>query len=271
MNLAIPINPGREAKYDINMAYPDYISDAGYNPVLINPGNNLKEMAEMLDGLVLPGGIDIDPIHYGDNNWGSFYCNPDKDKFERELMWAFMIAGKPIFGICRGFQLIAREYIFHAADTVLTKNSPRTIADVLEFEQHISDHDCASGFHLWRTAAHHYVMGRVDVLYDDKEYALDRVAVNSMHHQAIYAGVSANRLAKKNKIGPHFSALAWTDRGLDEKSEGIIIESFRIDGWSKAPIMGVQWHPEELRDIKLLSCFFEKFQQPAPKKAAAAG
>ena len=117
MNLAIPVNIGRDEKYDINAAYPDYISDAGYNPMLVNPGNNVKLIAELLDGLVLPGGIDIDPIPYGENNWGSYYCNPKKDKFERELMWAFMTAGKPIFGICRGFQLIAREYMFNAADT----------------------------------------------------------------------------------------------------------------------------------------------------------
>ena len=233
MNLAIPVNLGRDDKYDINMAYPDYVSDAGYNPILVNPGNNLKAMAEMFDGLVLPGGIDIDPIPYGDNNWGSYYCNPKKDKFERELMWAFMTAGKPIFGICRGFQLIAREYMFNAADV-----------------------------HL----------GHVDTLYNDTEYAIDRVAVNSMHHQAVYTTYTLEQLENNNKIGPHVRALAWTNRGVDAEAEGVILEAILIENWSKAPIMGVQWHPEELRDIKLLQCFFEKFQgQPKETKMAAAG
>lgn len=271
MNLAIPVNLGRDDKYDINMAYPDYVSAAGYNPVLTNPSNNLRVMARMLDGLVLPGGIDIDPIHYGENNWGSYYCNPDKDKFERKLFWAFMEANKPVFGICRGFQLIAREYIHHAAGTQLRKNSQDTIDSVLELEQHVSNHDCASGFHLWRTTAHHYVEGRVDYLYGDTEYERDRVAVNSMHHQAVYTQIPAEKLRVNPKIGPHLRALAWTQRGLDAEAEGTILESFVLEGWAKKPIMGVQWHPEELKDIKLLQTFFERFKKTAPKKVAAAG
>jgi gamma-glutamyl-gamma-aminobutyrate hydrolase PuuD len=269
MNIAIPIGFGRDSQYTINMAYPDYVSDAGYNPVLINPGNDVDIMANMLDGLLLPGGIDIDPIHYGDNNWGSYYCNPDKDKFERALLWAFMKAGRPVFGICRGHQLLAREYLYHAGDTLLRKKAQRRVDDVLEFEQHVGNHDCASGFNLWRNTAHHYVEARVDIIYGDTEYERDRIAVNSMHHQAVFASIDIDKIRKQSKIGPHFRALAWTTRGLDAEVEGVIVESFIIDGWSKAPLMGVQWHPEELRDIALLKTFFGETKAAKSKSGVA--
>jgi gamma-glutamyl-gamma-aminobutyrate hydrolase PuuD len=186
-------------------------------------------------------------------------------------MWQFMVAGKPVFGICRGHQLIFREYLFNAADTKLRKNSQKTVENVLSFEQHISDHDCANSFHLWRKSAHHYVEGRVDFLYNDEQYERDRVPVNSMHHQAAYAEVDMDKLRRNNKIGPHFRVMAWTNRGLDAEQEGVVIESFLIEGWSKSLLMGVQWHPEELRDLKLLQTFFGRFEAPKAAKTASVG
>lgn len=61
---------------------------------------------EQCQGLLLPGGVDIDPALYGHENMGSVEINPERDKIELEAFERFMALGKPIFGICRGCQMI---------------------------------------------------------------------------------------------------------------------------------------------------------------------
>lgn len=255
MILAIPIG-WKDEKYNINQAYVKYVAGAGYTPLLVAPENNLKEICKIADGLLLPGGIDLDPIYYRENNYGSFWCDPEKDLFERNLFWEFMIAGKPVFGICRGFQLIAREYIHHAGREPISKGAKTLIESRIFFEQHLECHEMTGGFHLFRNSPHHFVEGYVNTLFDNKEYERDTFSINSMHHQAVRLSLPIERLRKSPKISKHFRALAWTERGLTEEEEGVVCEAFRIDGWANAPIMGVQWHPEELKDYNLLHCFF---------------
>ena len=57
-------------------------------------------------GLLLGGGADIDPGHYGEPPNGSLDIDNARDMAELTLIQSFMRAGKPIFGICRGSQLI---------------------------------------------------------------------------------------------------------------------------------------------------------------------
>ena len=58
------------------------------------------------DGLLLCGGEDIDPDRYGQKNCGSLGIDPDRDAAEFVLAEAYAAAGKPIFGICRGHQVL---------------------------------------------------------------------------------------------------------------------------------------------------------------------
>jgi len=58
------------------------------------------------DGLVLCGGNDIAPSYYGEEIDGSVDIDSERDKVEFALLKAFVQAGKPVLGICRGFQLI---------------------------------------------------------------------------------------------------------------------------------------------------------------------
>ena len=66
------------------------------------------DVAEALkcDGLLLPGGGDIDPVYFNEEMNGA--NEPDKalDKAQFALLDAFVKAGKPVLGICRGLQLI---------------------------------------------------------------------------------------------------------------------------------------------------------------------
>lgn len=58
------------------------------------------------DGLLLTGGGDVAPAQYGHENCGSILIDPDRDRTELALSKAYLDAGKPILGICRGMQLL---------------------------------------------------------------------------------------------------------------------------------------------------------------------
>ena len=58
------------------------------------------------DGLILCGGEDMDPSRYGQENRGSKDIDLDRDAAEFALIEAYLQAGKPILGICRGHQIL---------------------------------------------------------------------------------------------------------------------------------------------------------------------
>ena len=61
---------------------------------------------ENYDGLILSGGGDVDPGRYGEENNACFGVDPARDEAEFRLIEAYIKAGKPILGICRGHQVL---------------------------------------------------------------------------------------------------------------------------------------------------------------------
>lgn len=58
------------------------------------------------DALLLPGGGDLEPWRYGQENQASRGLEPDRDAAELSLLARFTADGRPVLGICRGFQTI---------------------------------------------------------------------------------------------------------------------------------------------------------------------
>lgn len=86
--------------------YCNAIICAGGIP-LISALADAREYAQIADGILFTGSnCDITPKLYGQENRGSVSCMPTLDEMELALFEAFRSAGKPIFGICRGIQLI---------------------------------------------------------------------------------------------------------------------------------------------------------------------
>lgn len=248
MKIGIPVSSGK-TQYNINQAYVTFVTNAGFFPVLITPEMPTDLVAGLIDGLLLPGGIDIDPIYYGEDNNYSFSTDPVKDEFERGLFHAVRETGKPIFGVCRGFQLIIREYLEHDAN----------INAFLEFYQNIPSHNQVAEQSLPRSNYQHFVEYRPTLLYGPSAEVdstqVDSMPVNSMHHQCLIVN-----FGRKGVLGARgFRMAAWTDRGLKVKhtkeSTPYVCEAFRILKWG-SPILAVQWHPEELEDYELISNFF---------------
>lgn len=195
----------------VNAAYVRAVLRAGGVPLVLSPligtGHNAV-LLEGLDGLVLSGGEDVHPRHYGhDPHPGLGDVDPVRDAFELSIYRDARERGLPVLAICRGIQLV----------------------------------NVALGGTLWqdipseRPGAFHHAQatGR-----DDRSHAVDlvhgsrlaralaatRVHVNSFHHQSI------------RDLAP---GLRVTGRAPDGEIEGV--ESEAGDPW----LLAVQWHPEE--------------------------
>ena len=82
---------------------------AGGLAVLVCSGQreSLAELSQRAQGLFLTGGEDLDPQRYGQKNTG--LCSPPdlwRDSLEWSLCWQFVRQKKPVFGVCRGMQMI---------------------------------------------------------------------------------------------------------------------------------------------------------------------
>ncbi len=103
------IFPGYPRAY-VNHDYVRTVFAAGGLPLLI-PVNTeegtSEEYLSMIDGLIMTGGHDVDPRRYQENprqKLGEIF--PERDDFDLALVHKAIEMGIPIFGICRGFQII---------------------------------------------------------------------------------------------------------------------------------------------------------------------
>jgi len=160
-----------------------------------------------LDGLILQGGADIDPVVYGEAR--SELLGPIdavRDEFELELLRGFAAAGKPVLGVCRGMQLINVAFGGTLYQDLRSAGVGTLLHRVPElYDEHAHDVDFVSG-------------GWLQQIYN----GLTRVSVTSIHHQAV------------RTLG--------TGLVVDATSTDGVVESIRhID---HKFMVGVQWHPE---------------------------
>lgn len=110
------------------------------------------------DALLLPGGGDLEPWRYGQENHGSRNLDPVRDQKELDQLDLFSYLGKPVLGICRGIQVIN---VFFGGTLI----------------QDLPGHNAVNG-----TDRYHRVWNAESLL--QKLYG-ETMIVNSAHHQAI--------------------------------------------------------------------------------------
>lgn len=139
-------------------------------------------------GLILCGGDDMDPARFGQENRGSVDIDPRRDQAELDLTAAYLAAGKPIFGICRGHQ-------------VVNVALGGTLIQDLRPELHIiHSHEPGATYnkvHPIRTAEGSIL----------RRFYGPLMAVNSAHHQAL------------DLLGAGLVPTAWSESGLVEAME----------------------------------------------------
>lgn len=89
--------------------YADSVEKAGGLPLLLPPSGDAGEYAGLIDGLLIPGGGDIEPSFYGETpleGAGCRFVPPERMDFEIGLIREIIALRKPLLGICYGMQLI---------------------------------------------------------------------------------------------------------------------------------------------------------------------
>lgn len=108
--LTVGNRPGRQgpAALGVNRAYVDGLRQAGADIVLLVPGQPPPAaVADRLDGIVLPGGVDVDPARYGERPRPQLgQVDGELDELELSLVRMARERELPLFGICRGQQVV---------------------------------------------------------------------------------------------------------------------------------------------------------------------
>lgn len=186
-----------------------WIMASGALAVLIPAGARAAAgYAAALDGLILQGGTDVAPETYGATPLHADWAGERvRDVYELSLLRSFVAAGKPVFGICRGAQLINVAFggtLYQDLDSELA--SGQRHRDSARYDQHFHDLLLAPDGYLAR-------------LYAGQECR----RVNSIHHQAV------------RTLGKDLVAEAHAESDM-------VVEAIRWNGPSY--VLGVQWHPE---------------------------
>lgn len=161
--------------------YTDFLKSGDIEYELISINDDEKEVLTRCDALLIPGGIDVVPSLYNQDNKGSkIYddLNSQNDKLDYKWIKVFNKANKPIIGICRGIQII--NVYFNG--TLI---------------QHIDNH---------QDSRHNVNIEKGSLLY--KTYRKDEMEVNSYHHQVI------------DKLGDGLKPVAYSKDGYIEAIEG---------------------------------------------------
>jgi len=189
-------------------------------PVISSP-KILEQLFQMIDGLLLIGGPDLDPIHYHQaSHAGLRKVTPARDKMEMQVsLWA-LEADLPIMAICRGIQVLNV-----AAGGTLWQDIASQLPNAAKHDYY-PDYPKDFLAHTVKPLTGSRLAG---IIGDDE------ASVNSLHHQAI------------DKLGQALRPVAYAPDGIVEAVEGIDAN------W----IIGVQWHPEWLieSDQRMLNLF----------------
>ena len=97
-----------ERKFPLPREYVDSVRRAGGVPVLLPPGESwVVDLLSSLDALILTGGGDVDPVHYGGQSHAAIYnLDDERDSTEFALARHVIETGFPTLAICRGLQVI---------------------------------------------------------------------------------------------------------------------------------------------------------------------
>jgi putative glutamine amidotransferase len=195
-------------------SYVDAVQRAGGLAVMLPPDphqiEDPEQVLDLIDGLVLTGGADIDPAAYGQEAHAETVDTvPERDAFEIALVNAAIERELPVLGICRGMQLI-------------------NVARGGTLRQHLPDH---FGHEEHRRVTGSFDGAEHDVLLTEGTLAA-RAAGETEHETRSHHHQGIDRLGE----GLVVSGRSTLD-GLPEAIE-------LGDGNPPSFVLGVQWHPE---------------------------
>lgn len=223
--------------HELSDAYVRAVVAAGGLPLLLPAVGGEDLAAEMLagvDGLLLTGGVDVDPAWYGQEPSPRLgRVSPERDALELPLARVALARGIPVLAICRGIQVLNV-----AAGGTLVQDLPTEWSDAIK---HYQDAPRWFGSHA------------VEVLPGSRLAELlgqARLRVNSFHHQAL------------RDVAPGLVVTARAPDGVVEAVEAADPRRF---------VLGVQWHPEAMWEREPVFLHLFRGLVEAARAAASGG
>lgn len=210
------IPEGLPASWMMNQRYLLAVAESGGAPVMIpllaRDEAALRAVYDRLDGVLIPGGVDMDPGTFGEAHHPRLgNIDPDRDAVELALTRWAVDDRKPLLGLCRGSQVI---------NVALGGDLYQDLASqVPEALKH--DYFPTAGF------SRDYLAHPVELTSGSRLAAIlgtGQARVNSMHHQGL------------RTVAPGLTVSAVAPDGLVEA----------VESSNGHYMVGVQWHPESL-------------------------
>jgi len=192
--------------------YIRFVESSGGVPIMlpvINDSVGIDGLVDKLDGLIITGGVDIDPGLYGEQNTNSQGINRERDDFEIQLIKSARERQLPILCICRGIQVL--NIAFGGS---LYQDIPTSIKGALKHTRIPNDPET---FHMTSLIGKSFL----NEIFNNEE-----IQVNSSHHQSIRDTGDGLEVVSKAPDGVVEAVQCFSDRCT----------------------VGVQWHPERLHD-----------------------
>lgn len=211
--------------------YVESVKRAGGHPVVLKNSDDAQAVVKDVDGVLLTGGLDVDPSLYGEAAHETTHTAPERDRFEVPLSKAAIEHDVPIFAICRGVQVLNV-----AAGGTLVQDIPTAVATKVNHSIDVPKNHLA---HPIKIAPGTKLAGALGNAGD-----LEACSVNSRHHQSV------------GRVAPTFMVSAVSPDGVVEAIE-------RAD---RKFCVGVQWHPENFWKTGEFSGLFAAFVSAARRQ-----
>ncbi|MBI4578461.1 MAG: gamma-glutamyl-gamma-aminobutyrate hydrolase family protein [Planctomycetes bacterium] len=177
----------------VRSTYPATVEAFGGLPMLLPPLEDLGGVEQLLaraDGVLLPGGADVEPRHYGEDPHPTTRCDAPLDALELEMARVAVALELPTLGICRGFQVLNV-----ALGGSLTQDLPD--AGFHGHQQDAARNALTHGLELSPGARLTSILGS------------GAFEVNSFHHQSV------------QRVGSGLRPVGWSPDGVIEALEGM--------------------------------------------------
>ena len=215
--------------------YVASVEQSGARARVLEVSESPRALMDTLDGVLLTGGGDVDPVLYGEERHPSIEdAEPGRDEFEIDLARRARSADVPLLAICRGAQVLNV-----ASGGTLVQDIPSAVTTDLSHSLTIPKDCIAHAVQITPGSRLHNALGAsVD--------AACTCRVNSRHHQSV------------GRIGKNLVASATAPDGVVEAIED-----------PKATFcVGVQWHPENFWRTGEFRPLFDAFVQAARLRRA---
>lgn len=222
--------------HTLQNTYIQAVISGGGIPFVIPTGveNDAQQISALLDGLVISGGGDINPVLFNEEPIPQLgNVTPERDSSELELVRYMLALDKPILGICRGHQLLNVAFGGTLYQDIISQSD----SPLLQHDQKAKREHPSHAVHI----AQGTILSSIA--------ASEKIMVNSFHHQAL-----------KDVLAPLV---------ISGKASDGIVEA--VESTDHHFVVGVQWHPEALmqNDDQVSVRLFKAYMKACTERMAA--